>query len=145
MIGSEENLAYLKTLLDEAKTLKIDDIGKEYSHQDFGNIEVYNHLNAGPTVAFAPKDWKYIYSDKFMELSSDFSEIIADLGYEGELKVETIFGDGDLTKKLLNFHKTGTRPYAIDLNDKKIMIHSEEGLEIFTKYMMKPENSRVYL
>ena len=142
MLGSEENLAYLKTLLDEAKTLKIDDIGKEYSHQDFGNIEVYHHLNAGPTVAFAPKDWNSVYSDNFMKISSDFSEIIAGLGYKGELKAETIFREGGSTKKLLNFHKTGTGPYAIDLNDKGIMIHSEEGLEIFTKYMMKPENSR---
>jgi len=139
MFGSEENLVYLKTLLDEAKTLELDGPGKDYQHQEFGDIEVYYHLNAGPTVAFTPKDWETIYSNKFMEVSSDFSEIIAGLEYEGEFKAETYFRKGGSKKNSLNFHKTGTGPYAIDMNDKGIKIHSEEGLKIFSEYLMNQE------
>ncbi len=122
---SKAEMDTLRTYLKEAGNLEFED-GKEIT-SEFGEIEFYRGVPAGPTVAYTPNGWEEEYSFRFAKYCSRISDAIEELGYKGELNITKTFEDGDI-EQVLSFTTKG--PYAIKIDDKKITIHSEEGLHL---------------
>lgn len=127
-----KEVKYLKTCLDEAKTLEIDaKIKTDHSiYPNLGKVFLYNHLNMGPTVEFTPKCLQEIAPVDYAKMAGHASEAIIDLGYLGALDFEQKIDYNDpgfqLTYSLGTFQR-----YMININEKVVRIHDEEGIELF--------------
>ncbi|MCK4730715.1 MAG: hypothetical protein KAT28_05345 [Candidatus Aenigmarchaeota archaeon] len=121
----ETEIETLRKYLEEAGKIDFEEEKKIVS--EFGEIEFYRSVVSGPTVAYIPNGWEETYQDRFTEYCSRISDAIEELGYEGKLNIEKTFEGGN-TKQILNFTTKG--PYAIEINNKEITIHNEEGIKL---------------
>ncbi|NOQ38014.1 hypothetical protein GQ472_03920 [archaeon] len=130
---SEKTIDYLLSCLEIAKNLDIEDDSLKHNSPfpEIGPIEIYRHMNAGPSVEFKPGCWDTLYQniDNLLEFTGNLSAAIAKKRYSGELHAKHLFNDSAMSYSA--DLKMNSSPYYIfKMNESGIVIHDEKGAYI---------------
>lgn len=128
----DEEVKYLRTCLDEAKTLEVGSETKTCPRMfsNLGTVTLYYADDAGPTVELTPKDWKDISPVDYARLLEYASNVIKDQGYYGKLNFDENFEEKDPKTFQITFQEKGTSTYAILIDQESINVYSREGIKI---------------